>query len=50
LSEDNFAIMFDANGRLLRVAIVPELIPQKLTILGWEVDDIVMEIESLKKI
>jgi len=47
LSEDNYALEFDANGTLLRVAIVPKLTPHPFTILGWNVDDIVSVIKQL---
>lgn len=47
LSEDNYALEFNANGTLLRVIIVPELKPQLFTILGWNVNDIVSTIKSL---
>jgi predicted enzyme related to lactoylglutathione lyase len=49
LSEDNYALEFDANGTLLRVTIVPELTPHPFTILGWNVDDIIAVIKQLKK-
>ena len=39
-SEDQFALVFDANGIMLRVARVDELIPAERTTLGWQVDDI----------
>jgi catechol 2,3-dioxygenase-like lactoylglutathione lyase family enzyme len=45
--EDNYALEFDANGTLLRVAIVPQLTPHPFTALGWDVDDIVAEIKYL---
>jgi catechol 2,3-dioxygenase-like lactoylglutathione lyase family enzyme len=38
--EDGFAAVFDANGTMLRVTLVPELLPAPFTILGWKVDDI----------
>ena len=47
LSEDQFALEFDANGTLLRVTIVQELKPHPFTILGWNVDDIVSVIKQL---
>src|SRR5436190_21977642 len=47
LSEDNYALEFDANGTLLRVAIVPKLTPHPFTILGWNVYDIVSVINQL---
>ena len=49
LSEDNFAMVFDANGTILRVTTVRELKPQEFTILGWNVDDIVSTIKSLNQ-
>lgn len=47
LSEDNFALEFDANGTLLRVTTVQDLTPQPFTILGWNLDDIVSAIKQL---
>ena len=49
LSEDNYALEFDANGTLLRVTIVQEFKPQSFTILGWNVSDIHEVIKSLNK-
>jgi catechol 2,3-dioxygenase-like lactoylglutathione lyase family enzyme len=40
LSEDEYALEFNANGVLLRVTSVPELVPQNFTVLGWNVPDI----------
>lgn len=47
LSEDNYALEFDANGTLLRVTTVQDLQPQQFTVLGWEVDDISSTIKAL---
>ena len=47
LSEDNFALEYDSNGTLLRVALVTELKPQAFTIIGWNVPDIYTIIKSL---
>ena len=47
LSEDNYALEFEANGILLRVIIVQELKPQVFTVLGWNVGDISSTIKSL---
>ena len=33
VSEDNFALVFDVNGTMLRVAIVPEVSPANYTVL-----------------
>ena len=38
--EKPFALVFDANGIMLRVTTVHELKPQPFTILGWRVADI----------
>jgi len=47
LSEDAYALEFDANGTLFRVIIVPELTPRPFTALGWNVSDIRSVITSL---
>jgi len=47
LSEDNYAMEFNANGTLLRITTVPELEPHPFTVLGWSVDNITFLIESL---
>ena len=47
LSEDNYALEFDANETLLRVTTVKDLQPQQFTVLGWGVDDISSTIKSL---
>lgn len=49
ISEDQFALMFDAHGTVLRVSIVVELVPAKYTVLGWVVPDIVATVGELKK-
>jgi predicted enzyme related to lactoylglutathione lyase len=47
LSQDNYALEFSANGTLLRISTVQELIPHPFTVLGWDVDDLPVQIESL---
>ena len=47
LSEDNYALEFNANGTLLRVIIVQELRPHPFTVLGWSVDNISSTIKLL---
>ena len=49
ISEDGFAVVFDANGTLLRVQIVRELAPAQYTALGWQVADIAQTVEELQK-
>lgn len=40
VSEDGFALVFDAAGTMLRVTTVQEVVPAPYTVLGWEVPDI----------
>jgi catechol 2,3-dioxygenase-like lactoylglutathione lyase family enzyme len=47
VSEDPFAVVFDANGTMLRVQIVPEFTPQQFTVAGWEVRDIAATVAGL---
>ena len=49
VSEDPFALVFDAGGTMLRIAIVPELRPAGYTVLGWIVSDMVSEVRELTK-
>jgi predicted enzyme related to lactoylglutathione lyase len=50
LIEDGpFALVFDANGIMLRVQKVESLPPVRHTILGWQVDDIGSTIERMTK-
>jgi len=48
ISEDQFALVMDAKGIMVRVALVPEFQPQQFTIAGWEVSDIKREVMSLQ--
>ncbi|WPU92658.1 VOC family protein [Mucilaginibacter sabulilitoris] len=47
LSEDKYALQFEASGTLLRIAIVNGFTPYPFTVLGWDVDDIEAVIRSL---
>ena len=47
VSQDPFAIVFDANGIMLRLTTVKEFIPQTFSILSWEVPDIEAEVRQL---
>jgi catechol 2,3-dioxygenase-like lactoylglutathione lyase family enzyme len=48
LTEDGpFALVFDANGTMLRIQKVQEHVPAKNTTLGWRVDDIRARIDEL---
>ena len=45
--EPPFALVFDANGTMLRVTTVPEHTPAPFTVLGWEVESIEDTVEQL---
>lgn len=47
LDETPFALVFDANGTMLRVTKVPEHNPAPYTVLGWDVDGIESTVERL---
>jgi catechol 2,3-dioxygenase-like lactoylglutathione lyase family enzyme len=47
VSEDPFALVFDAHGTMLRVSIVPEVAAAKYTVLGWDVTDIAATAKQL---
>ena len=49
VSDDPFALVFDANGTMLRVQKVHELVLAKHTVLGWEVADIGAKTKELIK-
>jgi len=47
--EGPFALVFDANGTMLRVQKVEEFTPATHTVLGWDVPDIRAKIKKLEK-
>src|SRR6266550_6401736 len=49
VSEDGFALVFDAGGTMLRVATVAKLQPACYTVLGWIVPDIRAAVRKLKR-
>jgi catechol 2,3-dioxygenase-like lactoylglutathione lyase family enzyme len=49
VGEDEFALVFDAGGTMLRVARVEEPAAAPYTVLGWEVGDIIQTTKSLVK-
>ena len=42
-----FALVFDANGTMLRVTTVRELTPDPFTVLGWDVESIETTVDKL---
>jgi catechol 2,3-dioxygenase-like lactoylglutathione lyase family enzyme len=49
VSSDQFALVFDLNGTMLRVQIVDHVNPRGYTVLGWRVANIVEEVQTLSK-
>jgi len=49
VSEDQFALVLDANGIMVRVTKVPEFKPQQFTILGWAVPNVEQAVSGLQK-
>ena len=48
VSEDNFALVYDMNGTMLRISTLKNFEPQQHTVLGWEVPDIAAAVKALK--
>lgn len=40
LDQDQFALVFDANGIMLRVTTVQDVVTAPYTVLGWQVADV----------
>ena len=49
LRDEPFALVFDANGTMLRIAKVPKVTPAAYTVLGWEVGDVSATVKELMK-
>ena len=47
ISEDGFALVFDAHGTTLRVSLVKEVAAAPYTVLGWEVAGIEVAVRGL---
>jgi catechol 2,3-dioxygenase-like lactoylglutathione lyase family enzyme len=47
--EPPFALVFEANGIMLRLAMSKELPPARGTVLGWQVPDIAAAVNNLEK-
>ena len=48
LRDESFALVFDANGTMLRIAKVGKVTPAPYTVLGWQVGDINATLTELK--
>jgi catechol 2,3-dioxygenase-like lactoylglutathione lyase family enzyme len=49
VSDEPYALVFDANGTTLRVQKVQEVEPQGFTVLGWLVPDVIETVRALRK-
>jgi catechol 2,3-dioxygenase-like lactoylglutathione lyase family enzyme len=47
VSDEHYALVFDAGGTMLRVQMVKEIPEAKYTMLGWQVTDIAAKVEEL---
>lgn len=47
ISDDDFALAFDANGTMIRVGKAQSFTPAQGTVLGWQVADIYAAIREL---
>jgi catechol 2,3-dioxygenase-like lactoylglutathione lyase family enzyme len=47
VSDGPFALVYDANGTMLRVSKSRELHPAPHTVLGWRVDDVAASVRAL---
>ena len=49
VKDDGFAVVFEANGIMLRAAKLKEFTPSQFTVLGWEVSNLEDAVRSLGK-
>jgi catechol 2,3-dioxygenase-like lactoylglutathione lyase family enzyme len=49
VSDDGFALVFDIDGTMLRIARVKEFTPFPFTVLGWEVEAIEKTVTDLSQ-
>jgi len=48
VSDDGFALLFNANGIMIRVVQAQQFTPVQYTILGWQVKEIEKEVSHLQ--
>ena len=49
VKDDGFALVFDANGIMVRAAKMKEVTPAQFTVLGWQVKNIEEIVRALQK-
>jgi catechol 2,3-dioxygenase-like lactoylglutathione lyase family enzyme len=47
VADEHFALVFNVNGRMLRIAKTETLSPAAHTVLGWEVENIEAKVKDL---
>ncbi len=47
VADENFALVFESPGAMLRLQKVEHFVPQAFTVLGWQVDDIRAKVAEL---
>lgn len=48
ISQDNFALVFRSGQNMVRLSKAPPFAPARHTVMGWEVEDIEVEVAKLK--
>jgi catechol 2,3-dioxygenase-like lactoylglutathione lyase family enzyme len=48
VKDDGFALVFEANGIMVRAAKMKEVTPAQFTVLGWQVKDIAKVVAGLR--
>ena len=48
VSDDGFALVFNANGTMIRIARASKFTPQQFTILGWQVKKIEQVVKKMQ--
>jgi hypothetical protein len=49
IKDDGFALVFEANGIIIRAAKMKEFTPAQFTVLGWQVSQIEETVQALSK-
>jgi len=49
VTDDGFALVFDANGTMLRIAKAQAFTPAQGTVVGWQIDDMPGAVVELKE-
>jgi len=49
IADDSFALIFDANGTMLRIQKVHQFAKAPFTVLGWQVTDIAATVGDLRR-